>query len=315
MLLNLRDGRTALAAATRRRAGRRHPIPQGEGVLLVAEDGGLVVVPIASGATAGQSIAAPAEWVIAVPPENATGPTRVAVSADGKTVFTVTPVLVREEQKPIAKFVVRRVGGRPRRSRRERQRSADARRSAGGARRSPAPSAIRRIRAPSLAGQPTEPRHARRRSALGRRPPRSGSHLSHHAALRLRFPHGRWREEVDEVGLAAGGRWTPGGVTWELRERPAGPGGALAGDGGRQPARFLIADVPGVCGCSRPTAPASPSAGGGRAVGCRSVNRLRRSSLQTDAERSTACGRTRSRTGSSCVSIPNASCLCGRAGR
>ena len=31
------------------------------------------------------------------------------MSGDGKVVFTVTPVVVREEQKEIAKFVVRRV--------------------------------------------------------------------------------------------------------------------------------------------------------------------------------------------------------------
>ena len=106
VLVELRDGsndgkrQLGVPAAT--------PIPQGDGVLLAAEDGGMVLVPAASGATAGRNIPAPPEWLIAAPPENATGPTAVAVSADGKTVFTVTPVVVREDQREIAKFVVRR---------------------------------------------------------------------------------------------------------------------------------------------------------------------------------------------------------------
>ena len=108
VLLNFRDGelrwtrQLGIVPATQ-------PIVQGDGLLLVAEDGGMVVVPGASGASAGRSVAAPVEWVIATPPEDATGPTVVAVSADGKTIFTVTPVLAREDQRSIAKFVVRRV--------------------------------------------------------------------------------------------------------------------------------------------------------------------------------------------------------------
>lgn len=84
------------------------PIPQGESFVLVDEDGGIVVVPAASGVGVGQSLAAPEAWVIANAPANATGPTVVTASADGKLVFALTPVAGREGK---AKFVVRRVAG------------------------------------------------------------------------------------------------------------------------------------------------------------------------------------------------------------
>jgi outer membrane protein assembly factor BamB len=87
------------------------PIPHEGVVVLAAEDGGLVAVP-GTGATAtGQTTVAPPAWVIGVPPENATGPTRVALSADGKSAFTVTPVVAKEEGKPVAQYVIRRVAG------------------------------------------------------------------------------------------------------------------------------------------------------------------------------------------------------------
>ncbi len=84
------------------------PISQGDSFVLVDEDGGIVVVPAASGAGVGQTLAAPAGWVIASAPTNATGPTVVTASADGQMVFAVTPVTAREGG---AKFVVRRVAG------------------------------------------------------------------------------------------------------------------------------------------------------------------------------------------------------------
>ncbi len=108
VLVNLRDGEVRW----QRQLGvvpAVSPIPQGNSVLLVAEDGGLVAIPNDTRAIPGRNAAAPPEWVIAPPSENATGPTAVAVSADEKTVFTVTPVLVREDQRTIAKFVVRRI--------------------------------------------------------------------------------------------------------------------------------------------------------------------------------------------------------------
>ncbi len=50
------------------------PVPQGDSFVLVDEDGGIVVVPAASGVGAGQTLAAPAAWVIA--PRRRTRPGR-----------------------------------------------------------------------------------------------------------------------------------------------------------------------------------------------------------------------------------------------
>ncbi len=83
------------------------PIPQGENFVLVDEDGGIVVVPSATGVGVGQTLAAPATWVIASAPANATGPTVVTATGDGKIVYTITPIAGREGPK----FVVRRVVG------------------------------------------------------------------------------------------------------------------------------------------------------------------------------------------------------------
>ena len=80
------------------------PVPQGSSFVLVDEDGGIVAVPVTSGVGVGQTLAAPAAWVVAPAPANATGPTVAAASADGKLVYAVTPVAG-------AKFVVRRVIG------------------------------------------------------------------------------------------------------------------------------------------------------------------------------------------------------------
>lgn len=79
------------------------PVRQGESFVLVDEDGGIVVVPAASGVEAGQSLAAKPEWVVASAPATASGPTVVAT--DGQTVFAVTPVTAKDGPK----FVVRRV--------------------------------------------------------------------------------------------------------------------------------------------------------------------------------------------------------------
>lgn len=81
------------------------PVRQGESFVLVDEDGGIVVVPAASGASAGQSLAAPAAWVVASAPANASGPTVVTASADGQLLFALTPVAGKDGPK----FVVRRV--------------------------------------------------------------------------------------------------------------------------------------------------------------------------------------------------------------
>lgn len=67
------------------------PVGAGGGLLLVGEDGAAAAVP-AAGLAAGPGVtkAAP-EWVAAGPPDGATGRTMSAASADGKTVFAVTP--------------------------------------------------------------------------------------------------------------------------------------------------------------------------------------------------------------------------------
>ncbi|MBA4187025.1 MAG: hypothetical protein C0467_03310 [Planctomycetaceae bacterium] len=87
------------------------PIVQDGGVVLAAEDGGIVAVPGTDAAQPGRTTVAPPAWVIADSPENATGPTLVTASADGKLIYTVTPILVTEIQKPVAKWLIRRVSG------------------------------------------------------------------------------------------------------------------------------------------------------------------------------------------------------------
>jgi len=87
------------------------PIVQEGGVILAAEDGGLVAIPGADAALPGGTTVAPPAWVIADSPENATGPTVVTVSPDGKLIFTVTPVLAVEGQKTLAKWLIRRISG------------------------------------------------------------------------------------------------------------------------------------------------------------------------------------------------------------
>ncbi len=87
------------------------PIIQEGGVVLAAEDGGLVAIPGVGAAMPGKTTVAPSTWVIADSPENTTGPTVVTVSTDGKLIFTVTPVLVTENQKPLAKWLIRRISG------------------------------------------------------------------------------------------------------------------------------------------------------------------------------------------------------------
>lgn len=80
------------------------PVAQGERFVLVDEDGGIVAVPVATGVAAGQTVAAPASWVVAAAPANATGPTVVVSTPDGTSVYTLTPV-TREGPK----FIIRHV--------------------------------------------------------------------------------------------------------------------------------------------------------------------------------------------------------------
>ncbi|WP_171469739.1 outer membrane protein assembly factor BamB family protein [Frigoriglobus tundricola] len=81
------------------------PVAQGDRFVLVDEDGGIVAVPVAGGAIAGQTIAAPPAWGLADAPTNATGPTVVVAVADGKVAYALTPV---DRERP--KFLIRRIG-------------------------------------------------------------------------------------------------------------------------------------------------------------------------------------------------------------
>ena len=110
VLINLRDGEMRW----QRQLGVvpvTAPIPQDGSLVLAAEDGGIVVVPGTGGATAGRTTVAPDIWGIATAPENVTAPTSVAISADGKVAFTVTQIITGEENKPLAKYLIRRIEG------------------------------------------------------------------------------------------------------------------------------------------------------------------------------------------------------------
>jgi hypothetical protein len=108
VLLNLRDG----SFIWQRQLGvvpATSPIPQEDGLLLVAKDGGMFKIPRALPETKKASTVVPAEWLIAAPPESVTSATVVAVSADGKTAYTVTPTVVTEDLKSIPKYLIRKV--------------------------------------------------------------------------------------------------------------------------------------------------------------------------------------------------------------
>lgn len=80
------------------------PIAQGDKFILVDEDGGVIAVPASGAVGAGQTVAAKPEWVLAPPPANATGPTLVTSSLDGKKIFALTPV-----NRDGPKFVIRHI--------------------------------------------------------------------------------------------------------------------------------------------------------------------------------------------------------------
>ncbi len=87
------------------------PIPQEGSVILAAEDGALVSIPSMGATTSGSTTVAPPAWVLAGASERANGPTRVAVSADRKTIFTITPIDGIEAGKPVAKWLIRKLTG------------------------------------------------------------------------------------------------------------------------------------------------------------------------------------------------------------
>lgn len=87
------------------------PISQEGGLVLAAEDGGLISLPATGAGAPGRTTVSPPNWVIADPPDNATGATAVAASPDGKLIFTVTPIRTIEEGKPVARWLIRRISG------------------------------------------------------------------------------------------------------------------------------------------------------------------------------------------------------------
>jgi outer membrane protein assembly factor BamB len=84
------------------------PVLQEGSVVLASEDGGIVSLPGVAVRT-GQTTVAPPDWVVGAAPENVASPTNVAASPDGKILFTVTPVLMTEDSKQVAKWLIRRV--------------------------------------------------------------------------------------------------------------------------------------------------------------------------------------------------------------
>lgn len=86
------------------------PVVQDGSIVVVAEDGAVVSLPRAA-VGSGQVSVIPAEWVIAPAIPTVIRPTRVALGSNGKTLYTLTPLLDREEGKPVEKWLIRRVSG------------------------------------------------------------------------------------------------------------------------------------------------------------------------------------------------------------
>lgn len=107
VLVNLRDGEIRW----KRQLGITPPVAPlvgADGVTVTDEDGGVFTLPAAAvEVPAGVAKTVPPEFATVAAPDNVTGPTRVAASLDGKTIFTITPV----EVAGAPQLVVRRVVG------------------------------------------------------------------------------------------------------------------------------------------------------------------------------------------------------------
>ncbi len=221
------------------------PIPQDGGVLLAAEDGGLVYLPSVSGVPPGRTTVAPPVWVIAPPPENVTSPTVVAVSADGKVVFTLTQVLVTEDGKPARKYLIRRIAG----GRVVHEGSV------------PAPGPLAGV--PVVLGEtlliPTADGFVHRHNpgtgranpdTLTAGPPWTGERRADAVCFitptsDTAFLTNDGGKKLTAWNWPKSGNWTPGAGKWELAEKPAGPGVVLPPLAEKESARLLIADVAG----------------------------------------------------------------------
>ena len=218
------------------------PIAQGDKFVLVDEDGGVVAVPVASGVTAGQTVAAPAAWVLAAAPPNATGPTVVVASQDGKAVYTITPV---DSTRP--RFVVRRIAdGRLVREDEVLAPSAIAGQPAVVGDGLLIPTADGFVNRFVPGNGPTQP------AALIAGPPWLGDRKPANAACGITalsdasFATSDGGKKLSRWEWPAGptGKWNPAG-SWELREAVAGPGVLVppAEPGG--PPRLVVADTSG----------------------------------------------------------------------
>jgi outer membrane protein assembly factor BamB len=79
------------------------PVKTDSGLLIVDGDGGAIHLPT-NGMIGTNAATALPEWIAAPPIDGVTHPTQVVASADGKTVFTITPT----GEGPIARWVIRR---------------------------------------------------------------------------------------------------------------------------------------------------------------------------------------------------------------
>jgi hypothetical protein len=221
------------------------PLLQEGSVILAAKDGGLVSIPGAGAAAPGRTTVAPPAWVIKSAPENATGATRVALSPDGRTFFTLTPIAEVETDKTVQKYLIRRVtGGEVTHT---------------GTVNAPAP----------LAGQPvvfgetllipaTDGFIHRYFPGTGRTNPdslvagpawasatRADAECFITPTSDSTFLTNDGTRKLTPWVWPKAGRWGAGSGTWELRERPAGPGVVLPAANAAEPPRLLIADVSG----------------------------------------------------------------------
>ncbi|MCE9563110.1 MAG: PQQ-binding-like beta-propeller repeat protein [Planctomycetes bacterium] len=221
------------------------PLIQDSGVILAAEDGGLIALPATGAAMPGRTTVAPPAWVIADSPERATGPTVVTSSADGKNIFTVTPLLELEGTKSIPKWLIRRITGGQITHR-------------GTA-----------VAPGGIAGQPvvlgdlllipatdgTVYRHVLGTGkvnpdsvvagppwASDRRPADAVCFLTPTSDSTFLTNDGS--KKFASWSWPKGGNWSPAGKEWELGERSAGPGIVLPALPGESP-RLLLADVTG----------------------------------------------------------------------
>jgi hypothetical protein len=216
------------------------PFPQGESLILVDEDGGIVAVPTANRLAPGQTLAAPPEWLLASAPPNPTGPTAIAVSADGKVAYAVTPV-----NRDGPKFAIRRIAGGKVTHQEE----------------VVAPAAL--AGQPAVVGDrlliPTADGFVNRLvpgaglanpAKLEAGPPWQGERRSAGASCTITplsessFATSDGGKKLSRWNWPAAGAWNPAD-SWELRGPVAGPGVALPPGEPDGPPRLLVADASG----------------------------------------------------------------------